>query len=145
MKKIFIASDHAGFDLKSFILNKKFNGFYNINDIGCHSKNSCDYPDYANDLCLSMKKLEDSMGILICGTGIGMSIAANRHSHIRAALCTNIKMVSLSRMHNNSNVLCLGSNIINEEESIKCIETFIKTDFSNEERHIRRISSISKN
>ena len=136
-QNIYIASDHAGYSLKS-ILTKRFN----LTDLGCDSaEQSVDYPDFAQKL--SQKIENNDFGILICGSGIGISIAANRSKHIRAALCENEKTAALSRKHNNANVLCLGARLIGEEKAIKIVETFISTKFEGG-RHDARVEKLSK-
>ena len=132
---IFIASDHAGFRLKEF-LKKHFE----LIDLGTDSESSCDYPIFAKKLAEKING--ENCGILICGTGIGMSIAANRFSHIRAALCVNETMAELARQHNDANVLVLGARIIFEDTALKCVEKFLSTDFEGG-RHQRRISLIN--
>jgi len=109
-------------------------------DLGTHSAESCDYPVFAKKLCNQMK--ESDKGILICGTGIGMSIAANRFKNIRAALCFNEKMATLSRQHNDANVLVLGARIISAETARNCVEKFLSTDFEGG-RHRRRMEMIN--
>jgi ribose 5-phosphate isomerase B len=140
---ILIASDHAGFKLKSFLIQELKND-YNFHDLGCADELSVDYPDIAQDLCrefLSDSKKYD-FGILICGTGIGVSIAANRFNKIRAALCNDARMAELARNHNNANILCLGARIINKEEAINCCKLFLSSDFK-AGRHLYRINKIS--
>jgi len=134
---IFIGSDHAGFELKSKLIEH----FPSVVDCGTYEKVSCDYPDYAQKVCERIKENDEHMGILVCGTGIGISIAANRYPHIRCALCTTSEDAKLSREHNNANVLALGSKT---ENPIEIVETFIKTKFSNEERHSRRLGKIMR-
>ena len=141
--KILIASDHAG-----FILKKKLVDFFNkekkiLHDIGTSSENSVDYPDYAHKLCEQISKGNYNSGVLICGSGIGMSIVANRYQKIRAALCLNEKMVKLCRRHNDANVLVLGSRLISYDEATKCILCFIKTSFE-AGRHTNRLNKINK-
>jgi ribose 5-phosphate isomerase B len=134
----YIASDHAGFILKEKIINSYKN---NIQDLGCFSAESVDYPDYAHILCDSLKKDPNAKGILICYSGIGMSIVANRYPHIRAALCSNIEDVKLSRQHNDANILILAAKNIDLEEAICYIEQFNDTKFENG-RHLRRIKKM---
>ena len=138
--KIFLASDHGGFCLKEyliFFLNQKK---INLEDLGCKSLDPVDYPDYAQSIA---RKLEynNSYGIIICGTGIGISIAANRFPHIRAALCSSVEMASLSRKHNNANVLALGGRIITKELAKKIVFEFLNTKFESG-RHLLRINKI---
>ena len=111
MKKIFISSDHAGFNLKELI-KKKFSKKYKFQDLGTNnSKKSVNYPDYAHKLCKKISANSKNMGILVCGSGIGMSMAANRHEKIRAAVCYSVKNTKLSRLHNNANIITLGSRL----------------------------------
>lgn len=128
---IFIASDHAGFELKEYLKAQ-----FNLLDLGPHSVESCDYPVFAKKLVTRLKN--DDKGILICGTGIGMSIAANRFRNIRAALCFNEKMATLARKHNDANILVLGARIIPPEIAKNCVEKFLSTDFEGG-RHQRRL------
>ncbi len=142
-KQITIASDHAGFDLKSVII-KELNHQYQIIDLGCdNSEDSVDYPDFAKKLAEKIIKKEADFGILICGSGIGISIAANRFKEVRAALCHNQKTAKLSRQHNNANVLCLGARIINEANAIKIVKVFLNTNFEGG-RHNKRVEKLSK-
>lgn len=142
--KLFIASDHAGFQLKSFLVQ---NLSHNIIDLGTHNEISCDYPFFAKKLVHSILEskndsLEDEIfGILICGTGIGMSIAANRHRFIRAALCFNEEMSIMARKHNDANVIVLGARMIIEKSALACVNAFISTKFEGG-RHLRRIRMI---
>ena len=140
MKKIFISSDHAGYNLKINII-KKFSKKQKIVDLGPSSNNSVDYPDYAHKLSKKVAINKGSFGILICGSGVGMSMAANRHKNIRAALCHNIKSAKLSRQHNNANVITLGARLTKKKVALKCVDTFLKTKFKGG-RHLRRIKKI---
>ena len=117
MQKIIIASDHAGFLLKK-ILIEKLRDVFEFEDLGTKGTDSVDYPDYAHKLSEKVSANISAQGVLICGSGIGMSMVANRYKNIRAALCTNEKMAKLSKQHNNANVLVLGSRLISEEEAI---------------------------
>ncbi|MFT6106068.1 MAG: ribose 5-phosphate isomerase B [Rickettsiales bacterium] len=140
--KIAIASDHAGFDLKSLII-KEFGSKSQIIDLGCdNSEISVDYPDFAKKLAQEIISKSVDFGILVCGSGIGISIAANRFKQIRAALCHNSQTAELSRKHNDANVLCLGARIVNEKDAIKIVETFLNTDFEGA-RHARRVEKLS--
>ena len=117
MKKIFISSDHAGYKLKEQIKNK-FSKKYALIDLGTDNSNiSVDYPNYAHELCKKVAKNVKNMGILVCGSGMGMSIAANRHKKIRAAVCYSIKNTKLSRLHNNANIITLGSRLTKKKYS----------------------------
>ena len=141
MKKIYIASDHAGFKLKSEIL-KKYSKKFKINDLGTKSSNErVNYPDFAHKLCKMVIKNNKNVGILVCGSGMGMSMAANRHKNIRAALCYSIENAKLSRLHNNANVITLGERLINKSLAFKCINTFLNTEFEGG-RHIGRVKKI---
>ena len=141
IKRVLLASDHAGFKLKDKIkrfLIKKGN---TVLDLGTKNRNSVDYPDYAHLLSKKMKNNKSQFGILICGTGIGMDMAANKHKNIRAALCYNTKSTKLSRQHNNANVMTIGARLIKEKTALMCVSTFLKTEFVGG-RHIKRIKKI---
>ena len=141
MKKIFISSDHAGFHLKEHI-KKKFSNKYNFQDLGANSSNvSVNYPDYAHKLCKKVSKNSKNIGILVCGSGMGMSMAANRHKKIRAAMCYSLKNTKLSRLHNNANIITLGSRLTKKSTAFKCIDVFINTKFEGG-RHNKRIKKI---
>ena len=141
MKKIYISSDHAGFRLKEQI-KKKFDKKYVFIDLGTdNSKISVNYPFYAHNLCRKVSNNQKNMGILVCGSGMGMSMAANRHKKIRAAVCYSVKNTKLSRLHNNANVITLGSRLTNKNTAFKCIETFVKTKFEGG-RHKKRVRKI---
>ena len=140
IKRVFLASDHAGFVLKQKISEFLTSKGINILDLGTKNSSSVDYPEFAHLLAKKMKT-KDNIGILVCGSGIGMSMAANRHKNIRAALCHNIKSAKLSRMHNNANVIAIGSRIIKKDLAIKCVNTFLKTPFEGG-RHLRRVKKI---
>ena len=139
--QIFIASDHAGYSLKveikKFLLKKK----KKIIDLGTSNASSVDYADFAHLLSRKMKKNSNQFGILVCGSGIGMNMAANRHKNIRAALCYNIMSTKLSRQHNNANVMAIGSRLTKKNVALKCVNTFIKTNFEGG-RHLRRVNKI---
>ena len=133
---IYIGSDHAGFELKRHILSI----FPYFTDIGTNSQSSCDYPIYAAKLCKLVVGNKDNLGILICGSGTGMSIAANKHKGIRAANCWTEEIAKLAREHNNANVLTLAARFLSTEQTINIIKAFISTDFSNLSRHIQRVN-----
>lgn len=139
--KILIASDHAGLELKSIISDYLKKVGYDVFDYGCFENESVDYPDYAKKVCQKMEKKTNVLGILICGTGIGMSVSANRFKHIRAALCVNPDMARLAREHNDANILILGARIINEAIAISCLDEFIKSEFKGG-RHQDRLNKI---
>ena len=140
-KKVVVASDHAGFklkeEIKKFLIKKR----KKVLDLGTKNTNSVDYPDYAHLLSKKMKRNKNQFGILVCGSGSGMSMAANKHKYIRAALCYNTKSTKLSRLHNNANVMILGSRLIKKNAALKCVNTFLKTDFDGG-HHLRRIKKI---
>ncbi|MCE3254559.1 MAG: RpiB/LacA/LacB family sugar-phosphate isomerase [Rickettsiaceae bacterium] len=139
---IAIASDHAGFDLKSSII-KTLQNQYNIVDCGCDSAEiSVDYPDFAKKVAEKITSKEVDFGILICGSGIGISIAANRFKTVRAALCHNEETAKLARQHNDANVLCIGARIVEEPSIIKMVETFLTTKFE-AGRHTKRVEKLS--
>ncbi|NLZ16480.1 MAG: ribose 5-phosphate isomerase B [Desulfobulbaceae bacterium] len=137
--KIGIGSDHGGFALKEHIIAYLTKEGYEVIDVGNHGEASVDYPDFANKLCLAMAAGDFERGILICGTGIGMSMAANRHRHIRAALCQESFSARMSREHNNANVLCLGGRVLGVELAKDIVSTWLHTDFAGG-RHQNRIA-----
>ena len=140
MKNIYIASDHAGFNLKESI-KKKYSKKYNLFDLGPEkSSESVNYPDYAHKLSKKINK-KQNIGILVCGSGMGMSMTANKHKNIRAALCYSVKNAKLSRLHNNSNIITVGSRLISKNSSFKLVNIFLKTKFEGG-RHLRRIKKI---
>ena len=140
-KKVVLASDHAGFklkeEIKKFLIKKK----RKVLDLGTANVSSVDYPDYAHLLSKKMEKNKNQFGILICGSGAGMSMAANKHKNIRAALCYDIKSTKLSRLHNNANVMTIGAKLTKKNVALKCVSTFLKTDFDGG-RHSRRVKKI---
>ncbi len=141
MKKIYISSDHAGYNLKEQI-KKNFKKKYDFQDLGTdNSKKSVNYPYYAHKLCKKVSKNSKNMGILVCGSGMGMSMAANRHRNIRAAVCYSLKNTKLSRLHNNANIITLGSRLIKKNTAFKCIKAFINTKFEGG-RHKKRVKKI---
>ena len=141
MKKVFIASDHAGYKLKNEII-KKFSKKIIFSDLGTRdAKISVNYPDYAHKLSKSVFKNPKNIGILVCGSGVGMSMAANRHKKIRAALCYSVNNAKLSRLHNNANIITLGARLIKKNIAFKCINVFLSTKFEGG-RHIKRIKKI---
>ena len=141
MKKLFISSDHAGYKLKEEI-KKKFKNKYSFLDLGTdNSKVSVNYPDYAHRLCKKVANNSKNIGILVCGSGMGMSMAANRHKKIRAAMCYSVKNSKLSRLHNNANIITLGSRLTKKNTAFKCIDIFINTKFEGG-RHNKRVKKI---
>ena len=140
MKKIFISSDHAGYNLKRNII-KKFSKKQKIEDLGPSTNNSVDYPDYAHKLSKKVAASKGSFGILVCGSGMGMSITANKNKKIRAALCYSVKNTKLSRLHNNANIITLGERLINKNKAFNLIRVFLKTKFKGG-RHLRRVKKM---
>ena len=140
MKKIFIASDHAGFNLKESI-KKKYSKNYELLDLGPNtSTKSVNYPFYAHKLSLKINN-KNNVGILVCGSGMGMAITANKHKNIRAALCYSVKNAKLSRLHNDANVITLGERLISKNLAFKCINAFLNTKFEGG-RHLKRVKKI---
>ena len=137
---IIIASDHAGFNLKETIKKFLIKKRKKIVDLGTKNKSSVDYPDFAHLLSKKIKN-KTQFGILVCGSGAGMYMAANRHKNIRAALCYNIKAAKLSRQHNNANVMTFGSRLTKKKVALKCVNVFLKTGFIGG-RHLRRVKKI---
>ena len=140
MKKIYIASDHAGFKLKNIILSKLSKN-KKIIDLGPNSNVSVDYPDYAKKLSKKIASDKGSLGILICGSGMGMAITANKIKNVRAALCYSNKNTKLSRLHNNANIITLGERLISKNKAINLIKIFLRTKFEGG-RHLRRIKKM---
>ena len=140
IKKVFIASDHAGYPLKQLII-KEFLSKQSVNfqDLGTNSEKSVDYPKFAKKLCKKINKT--SMGILICGSGIGVSISANRHQHIRASLCHNVNSAKMTRKHNDSNVICLQGRPFVKKKIFAMLNAYFDTDFE-EGRHKRRVEQL---
>ncbi len=140
-KTVCIASDHAGFKLKENIKNHLIKNNVSIFDVGPFDDKSVDYPDYAKKLGFRIKLRKSDVGILVCGSGTGMAISANKIKPIRAAVCYNLKSTRLSRQHNNANIIALGSRLTNTAISLKLVEIFLKTKFEGG-RHLRRIKKI---
>ena len=141
MKKIILASDHAGYSLKEYIKSILLKKKLLVKDVGTKSSQKVDYPDYAHKLSKILKKNTNTKGILICGSGQGMIMAANKHKNIRAALCYDAKSAKLSRLHNDANIITLGSRLISKKKAIKCLNIFLKTEFVGG-RHNKRIKKI---
>ena len=141
MKKIVIASDHAGYSLKEYVKKNLSKKKFLLQDVGTKSKDSVDYPKYAHKLSKIVKKKDNTVGILICGSGQGMIMTANKHKNIRAALCYDVKSTKLSRLHNDANIITLGSRLVSKKNAIKYINIFLKTKFEGG-RHKKRIGKI---
>ena len=139
---IAIACDHGGFQLKQAIMAHLTKRGLEYKDYGCYSDASCDYPVYGKAAAQAVASGECECGIIICGTGIGISITANKVPGIRAALCSDCFSAAATKEHNNANMLALGARVVGEGLALKIVDTFLDTPFSNDERHIRRISMI---
>ncbi len=139
---IAIGSDHGGFELKEKLMEHLSERGLEYKDFGTYSSASCDYPVYAKAVANAVASGECDRGIIICGTGIGVSITANKVHGIRAALCGDCFSAEATRQHNDANVLCMGARVVGEGLALKIADTFLDTPFSNDERHIRRISMI---
>jgi len=144
MNNIAIASDHGGYDLKLAIIEYLTQAGYSYEDFGCNDRQSVDYPDYADKVSRVVAAKDFEYGILICGTGIGMSIAANKVQGIRASLCHDTFSARMAREHNNANILTLGGRVIGVGLARDIVQTWLKTKFTREERHIIRIKKIDK-
>lgn len=139
---IAIGSDHGGFALKQAVMKHLRDRGLEYKDFGTYSEESCDYPEYGRAVALAVASGEYERGIAICGTGIGISIAANKVPGIRAALCGDCFSAEATREHNDANVLALGARVVGEGLALKIVDTFLDTPFSNDERHVRRIAKI---
>ncbi len=140
--KIVVAADHGGFLLKESIKNNLSRAGHDIVDVGCNCADAVDYPDYAEKAVASIKSGECRRGILVCGTGIGMSIVANRHRFIRAANCFDVSTARLSREHNDANILCLGARLLESDIALQMVMTWLNTEFTGG-RHQQRIAKFS--
>lgn len=139
---IAIGSDHGGYDLRIQVINHLKERGFEVKDMGCPDKSSCDYPVYGKKVAQAVASGECEKGIVICTTGIGISITANKFKGIRCALCADTVTAKLTRLHNNSNVLAMGAGVIGPNLAMEIVDTFLDTEFSNEERHQRRIDLI---
>ncbi|MBR4393300.1 MAG: ribose 5-phosphate isomerase B [Oscillospiraceae bacterium] len=137
-----IGSDHGGFYLKQAVMKHLEKRGIEVKDFGTYTPESCDYSDYAKPVAKAILDGKCDRGILICGTGIGISITANRFPGIRAANCTDCFMAEATRQHNDANILALGARVVGEGLALKIVDTFLDTPFSNDERHVRRIKKI---
>lgn len=143
MKPVLLASDHAGFDLKRKVIAHLAARGVQVQDLGTHGEESVDYPDFALRLVEAMAGGEGDRGILVCGTGIGIAMAANRHPAIRAAVCHDVTSARLTRQHNDANVLALGARLIGDAAAMDCVDVFLSTDFEGG-RHARRVEKMSR-
>ena len=140
--KVVLAADHGGYDLKESIQKYLVSAGHEVVDVGCYSSESVDYPDFAEKAVTRIMSGKSQMGILICGTGIGMSIAANRYRSIRAANCFNVYTAQMSREHNNANVLCLGARVLEPGDALEIVRVWLATEFAGG-RHQVRIAKFS--
>ncbi len=141
--KVVIGSDHAGYRLKESVKNFLIGKGMDVEDVGTHSEESTDYPLYAEKVARYIQDGKAERGILICGTGIGMSISANKFRGIRASLCTNEYMARMSRRHNNANVLCLGSRVVGEDLALSIVSAWLDEEFEGG-RHLKRLTTIEE-
>lgn len=141
MKKIILGADHGGYELKNTVKAHLLSLGYEVTDVGTDSAQSCDYPVFASRLCKKIQSGDSELGILVCGTGIGMSMAANKHRGIRAACCSDTFSARLTRIHNDANVLCIGARVVGAGLAIDLVEAFINAEFEGD-RHIKRLSLI---
>ena len=139
--KVSIASDHAGFEMKKKIIEYLESNNFSLIDRGPTNTDSVDYPDFAKMVCNDLTDDDANRGILICGSGQGMAMVANKHKGIRAALCVNEEMAELARAHNDANVLTIGARLVDESTAISCVDKFFSTPFEGE-RHIKRVNKI---
>jgi ribose 5-phosphate isomerase B len=141
-KKIVIACDHAGNEMKDAIIQHLTEKGYTVTDFGCDGTASVNYPDYAHPVCEAIAKKEAPLGILVCGTGIGMSMAANKHRGIRAALCENEFSTEMTRRHNDANVICMGARVISVEKALSLVDIFVGTEYEGG-RHDARVAMLN--
>jgi len=139
---IAIGADHAGYELKSVIIAFLTEKGHQVEDFGCYSEESIDYPDYAHPVCDSIEKKSNEFGVLICGSGNGISMAANKHSGIRAALSWKPEIAELGRLHNNANIVSIPARFVSEETALKIVEAFFSTEFEGG-RHQTRVDKIA--
>ena len=142
MKKIAIGCDHAGFAIKGAVIEHIKAKGYDVEDVGTYSEESCHYPTYASAVCEKILSGECDKGILICGTGIGMSIAANKHKGIRAACCSDTFSARLTREHNDANVLCFGERVVGVGLAIDLVDAFLDAEYLNNGNHVIRVSML---
>lgn len=139
---IAIGSDHGGYDLKELIIKHLEEKGVDVNDMGCYDKSSCDYPVYGKAVAKAVAEGSCDKGIVICTTGIGISIVANKIKGIRAALCADTLSAKMTRLHNDANVLAMGAGIVGPNLAVEIVDTFLNTEFSEEEKHKRRVAAI---
>ncbi len=142
-KIIPISSDHGGFEMKEFIKNELEKSGYKIKDFGTFNEDSVDYPDFIHPLALAVNKGEYELGIILCGSGNGAQMTANKYKNVRAGLCWNVEQAKLTRLHNNANILSLPGRFISLDEGLAISKTFLSTEFEGG-RHIKRVEKISQ-
>ncbi len=142
--KIAIGSDHGGFELKEELKESLKKAGHEVKDCGTFSKDSCDYPDFAKNVAASIRKNESARGILICRNGVGINIAANRFKNIRAVTCFDTALAESSRFHDDTNVLCLGADMMDANKALEITSAWLSAPFDNNERRIRRINKIDQ-
>lgn len=142
MEKIIIGCDHGGFELKNEIIAHLEKKGIKVTDVGTYSTDSCNYPDYARKVCERIQSGEFERGILVCGTGIGISIAANKHNGIRAACCSDTFSARMTRMHNDANVLCMGGRVVGPGLACDMVDLFVETEFEGG-RHQARVDLLT--
>ncbi len=142
IKRLALGSDHAGYHLKLVLIKALFAKVTEFYDFGVFNEDSVDYPDFAHAVAKAVNNKEFEMGILLCGSGNGVNMTANKYVHVRAALCWNSEIARLARLHNDANILCLPARFIEPDEAIKCLEIFLQTNFEGG-RHSRRVEKIS--
>ena len=141
---VYIGADHGGFELKEIVKKHLHDAGVRIVDLGTFTNDSVDYPDVAREVAEKVAEYDVNFGILICGSGTGVCIAANKYKGIRAANAESLEIAKLAREHNNANVLCMGGRFIAPELALKMVDTFLNTPFSNEERHVRRVDKVNQ-
>ena len=144
MKKIAIGCDHAGFAIKGAVIDHIKARGYELCDVGTYSTDSCHYPTYAEAVCEKILGGECELGILICGTGIGMSIAANKHKGIRAACCSDTFSARLTREHNDANVLCFGERVVGAGLALDLVDAFLDAEYLNNGNHVTRVAMLKE-
>ena len=140
-KKVVIGGDHAGFELKGSVINHLNNKGFEVKDKGCFSKDNIDYPDFGHPVAVEVENNQNTLGIIICGSGNGINMTANKHQGIRSALCWEKEIAKLAREHNDANILALPARFINEKEAIEIVDVFFETQFEGG-RHSRRVEKI---
>ena len=142
-KKITLGCDHAGYEMKAAVIAHLNERGWEVLDVGTHSADSCDYPAFAHAVCKNIQDGVTELGILICGTGIGMSIAANKHRGIRAAACSDTFSARLTRVHNNTNVICFGTRVVGIGLALDLLDNFLDAEFEGG-KHLRRVNMITE-